>query len=202
MLDTTRTVYYCSMRSKKAHPEVLQLFLQVFEYGCLTDSEGLEVNFKNTIIVLTSNIGAHKFEKRPNVGFGTGETLEEGVVAELKKMYAPEFINRLDEVVIFNKLTDKDITSICTGLLKGVKRTLKNNNGKIINFSKDIADHILSKSRDAAYGARPLKRIITEFIETPLAEFIISNDSSIRKINAEVVDEDIQFTAASVAQRT
>ena len=187
---------------EKAHPEVLQLFLQVFEYGCLTDSEGLEVNFKNTIIVLTSNIGAHKFEKRPNVGFGTGETLEEGVVAELKKMYAPEFINRLDEVVIFNKLTDKDITSICTGLLKGVKRTLKNNNGKIINFSKDIADHILSKSRDAAYGARPLKRIITEFIETPLAEFIISNDSSIRKINAEVVDEDIQFTAASVVQRT
>ena len=187
---------------EKAHPEVLQLFLQVFEYGCLTDSEGLEVNFKNTIIVLTSNIGAHKFEKRPNVGFGTGETLEEGVVAELKKMYAPEFINRLDEVVIFNKLTDKDITSICIGLLKSVKRTLKNNNGKIVNFSKDIADHILTKSRDVAYGARPLKRLITEFIETPLAEFIISNDSTIRKINAEIVDDSIKFTSASVVQHT
>ena len=187
---------------EKAHPEVLQLFLQVFEYGCLTDSEGLEVNFKNTIIVLTSNIGAHKFEKKPNVGFGTGETLEEGVVAELKKMYAPEFINRLDEVVIFNKLTDKDITSICIGLLKGVKRTLKNNNGKIVNFSKDIADHILTKSRDVAYGARPLKRLITEFIETPLAEFIISNDSTIRKINAEIVNDSIKFTSASVVPHT
>lgn len=187
---------------EKAHPEVLQLFLQVFEYGCLTDSEGLEVNFKNTIIVLTSNIGAHKFEKRPNVGFGIGETVEEGVVAELKKMYAPEFINRLDEVVVFNKLTDKDIASICTGLLKGVKRTLKNNNGKMVTFSKDVSDYILSKTRDEAYGARPLKRIITEFIETPLAEFIISNDSSIRKIYAEVVDDKVQFTCASVVQHT
>ena len=190
---------------EKAHPEVLQLFLQVFEYGCLTDSEGLEVNFKNTIIVLTSNIGAHKFEKRPNVGFGTGETVEAGVIAELKKMYAPEFINRLDEVVIFNKLSEKDITQICTGLLKNVKRTLKNNNGKIINFSKDVSDHILSQSRDMAYGARPLKRLITEFIETPLAEFIISNDASIRKINAEIVNGNVLFTAAvtaSAAQRT
>jgi ATP-dependent Clp protease ATP-binding subunit ClpA len=99
-------------------------------------------------------------------------------------------------------LTDKDIASICAGLLKGVKRTLKSNNGKIVNFSKDVSDYILSKSRDVAYGARPLKRLITEFIETPLAEFIISNDSSIRKINAEVVDDKLEFTSASAVQHT
>lgn len=182
---------------EKAHPEVLQLFLQVFEYGCLTDSEGLEVNFKNTIIVLTSNIGAHKFEKGPSIGFGPGESIEEGVVAELKKMYAPEFINRLDEVVVFNKLTDKDIMSICNILIKGVKRTLKKNNGKIVVFDNNIPGLLLSKSRDSAYGARPLKRIITEFIETPLAEYIISNDPNIKKIHASVKDDQVIFSLSA-----
>ncbi len=178
---------------EKAHPEVLQLFLQVFEYGCLTDSEGLEVNFKNTIIVLTSNIGAHKFEKGPSIGFGPGESIEEGVVAELKKMYAPEFINRLDEVVVFNMLTDKDIMNICNILIKGVKRTLKKNNGKTLVFTNNINELLLNKSRDSAYGARPLKRIITEYIETPLAEYIISNDPDIKKIYVSVQEDQVVF---------
>lgn len=184
---------------EKAHPEVLQLFLQMFEYGCLTDSEGLEVNFKNTIIVLTSNIGAHKFEKGPSMGFGPGESTEAGVIAELKKMYAPEFINRIDEVVVFNKLTDKDIVNICNILMKEVKRTLKKNNGKILTFTNDVCEHLLTKSRDTAYGARPVKRIITECVETPLAEFIISNSPDIKKIYMRVEDDEIKFDHHPVA---
>lgn len=182
---------------EKAHPEVLQLFLQVFEYGCLTDSEGLEVNFKNTIIVLTSNIGAHKFEKRSNVGFGPSESVEISVLTELKKMYAPEFINRIDEVVVFNKLSDKNMHQICMNLLKGVKRTLKSNNGKIVNFAKDVSTHLLNMSRDQAYGARPLKRLITEHVETPLAEYIISNHENSDKIHCEVHDERLKFTTVT-----
>lgn len=178
---------------EKAHPEVLQLFLQVLEYGCLTDSEGIEVNFKNTIIVMTSNIGAHKFEKQASVGFGYDGSVSESVIEELKKMYAPEFINRFDELVVFNKLDNKDLLKIANRLMTGVKRTVKSNSKKIINYTPDVCDLIVEKCADITqYGARPMKRTITELIETPLADYIISN-LDIKKINITTKDGQIKF---------
>lgn len=178
---------------EKAHPEVLQLFLQVLEYGCLTDSEGIEVNFKNTIIVMTSNIGAHKFEKQSSVGFAGTGSVDESVIEELKKMYAPEFVNRFDELVVFNKLCNKDLLKISNRLMSGVKRTVKSNSKKIINYTSDVCDMIVERCEDVTqYGARPMKRTITELVETPLADYMISNLSA-KKITLSVEDDKIKF---------
>ena len=180
---------------EKAHPDIVQIFLQILEYGSLTDSDGLEVNFKNTIVIMTSNIGAHKFDKRPSVGFGGVSTTEETVIEELKKMYAPEFVNRLDEVVIFGKLTEGDLTKIVRILLNSVKKTLKGNNKTTLVISPDVNEFILGKNTDTSYGARPLKRIITEYIETPLADYIIANSlTKCKKIYVDIINDEVTFT--------
>lgn len=178
---------------EKAHPEVLQLFLQVLEYGCLTDSEGLEVNFKNTVIVMTSNIGAHKFEKQPTVGFGQTSNLTESVIGELKKMYAPELLNRFDELIVFNKLEQQHLHKITTRLLNTIRKTVRANSKKIIEFSPEVCEHVVSKCDEVStYGARPMKRTITELIETPLAEFMISNLSN-KRIKVQVQQDQVTF---------
>ena len=179
---------------EKSHPDVLQVFLQIMEYGCLTDSEGLEVNFKNTIVVMTSNLGAHKFEKRNAVGFAPDVSIRESVIAELKKAYAPEFINRIDEVVVFNKLEDEHLKKICGMLLRCTKRTVRDNTGIMLQYDDTLVDYLLNLDRDTTYGARPLRRLIVEHLETPLADHLITRDTSNKKIKIHVSGDKITFT--------
>jgi ATP-dependent Clp protease ATP-binding subunit ClpC len=182
---------------EKAHPDVLQLFLQVLEYGVLTDSDGLEVNFKNTIIVMTSNIGAHKFHKRVSVGFSSGtDDVRQAVVQELKKAYAPEFINRIDEIVVFDKLQDQHMLQICHNMLRDLKHNMRHNCNKTLLFDKQVAQHILNMARDDEYGARPLKRLIVEHVETPLAEHVISNPTH-KRVRIQVIDDSLQILEAT-----
>lgn len=176
---------------EKAHINVLQLFLQILEYGCLTDSDGMEVNFRNTIIVMTSNIGAHKFDKLNTVGFNTNNDVSQGVIDELKKSYSPEFINRIDEVVVFDRLTDSEMDQVCGLLLKRLKKNVRNNNGCIIMFSDTVAGHITSLVEDDTYGARPLKRLITEHIETPLANLLIDSDDKINRVRIDIQNDQV-----------
>ena len=179
---------------EKAHADIVQVFLQILEYGVLTDSDGLEVNFKNTIVIMTSNVGAHLFEKNSSVGFAASPDPDVSIVNELKKMYAPEFINRLDEVVVFGKLTENDLQKIVKILLSSMKRTLKTNNKTTLMIDPMVNEYILSHNTDISYGARPLKRLITEHIETPLAEFIIDNRlTKCKKIYIDVIDDKIVF---------
>ena len=178
---------------EKAHMNVLQLFLQVFEYGVLSDSDGMEVNFRNTIIVMTSNIGAHKFDKLNTVGFGQTNNVSEGVLDELKKAYSPEFINRIDETIVFDRLNESELLCVCELLLKRLKKNIRTNNGAIMMFDKPVAEYITSKMKDDTYGARPLRRLITEHLETPIAELIIESETDVRKVSITVTDGELKF---------
>lgn len=160
---------------EKAHPDVVQVFLQLFEYGMVTDSDGLEVNFKNTIVIMTSNVGAQKMVKS-TLGFGTNnDPVDTRVIDELKQQFKPEFINRIDEVVIFTALEKDKLRKICDLLIKETKRTFRDNNGTVLDIDTNIIDYILDQNDEPEYGARPLKRLITSYLETPLADFIIKN---------------------------
>ena len=176
---------------EKAHPEVLQLFLQILEYGRLTDSEGVDVNFRNTIVVMTSNIGAHRFEKLNGVGFSPDNNdTQAGVIEELKRTYAPEFLNRLDEVVVFNKLEREHILSVTRLMIKQLKQTVRSNAKVRITCGDDVVGHLVDLNRDEVYGARPLRRLITEHVETPVADLIIESEQPIKQIQITVNQQD------------
>lgn len=188
---------------EKAHPEVLQVFLQLLEYGKLTDSEGADVNFKNTIIILTSNIGAHKFEKMNSVGFASSDDdTTAGVLEELRKQYAPEFINRLDEIVVFQKLEPEHLKHVTTLLLKRLKKTLRRNTKIVMNFDDSLVDHLVDLNKDTAYGARPLRRLITEHVETALADRIIEDPNDIKSIFVSVRADVVKFDVIHSNQPT
>jgi len=180
---------------EKAHPEVMQIFLQLLEYGTLTDSEGLEVNFKNTIVVMTSNIGSHKFEKGTSVGFNSVElSIEQAVQDEVQKIYPPEFLNRLDETIVFDKLTTDNMRQICKILLKDLKSNIRTNTGKRVNIDDSVVDYIVNQVSNNKYGARPLKRCITKYIETPLADKMIDGPDKSSKYNIYLDQETINVS--------
>jgi ATP-dependent Clp protease ATP-binding subunit ClpC len=180
---------------EKAHPDVLQVFLQVLEYGCLTDSDGLSVNFKNTIIVMTSNVGAHKFDKLNTVGFTQQNDTHTAVIDELRKMYAPEFINRLDNLIVFDRLNDDELTEVAKLLLRELRSNARSNNGCMISYSGDVCEFVARANKQHEYGARPLRRVIVDQIETPLAEMLIDSPEPINKIKITVDGEKLLFTA-------
>jgi len=167
---------------EKAHPDVFNLLLQLLDEGTLTDSLGRKVNFKNTIVIMTSNIGSRQLSDfGTGVGFSTGssKTKEEentkGVIqSALKKAFAPEFLNRIDDVIMFRKLDEKDIGEIVEiELEKLIDRV--DDLGYKMKFSKKITDYIVEKGFSKDYGARPLKRAIQKYIEDVVAEEMISN---------------------------
>ena len=181
---------------EKAHPEVLQLFLQLLEYGRLTDSEGVDVNFRNTIVVMTSNIGAHRFEKLNGVGFSPqNNDTHAGVIEELRRMYAPEFLNRLDEIVVFNKLEHDQIMHVTNLLFKQLKQTVRSNAKLRFTYESQVVKHLVDLNKDQMYGARPLRRLITEHVETPLANIIIDSEQPVKSVHARFnpLDDSIIF---------
>jgi ATP-dependent Clp protease ATP-binding subunit ClpC len=170
---------------EKAHPDVFNMLLQVLDDGQLTDSLGRKIDFKNTIIIMTSNIGARQLKDfGQGVGFGTQARVEnaeesnKGVVENaLKKAFAPEFLNRIDDVVMFNSLNKEDIHKIIAIELNGLFGRV-NNLGYTIKITDAAKDFIVEKGYDAQYGARPLKRAIQKYLEDPMAEEIIQSNLS------------------------
>lgn len=164
---------------EKAHPEVFNVLLQVLDSGTLTDAKGRKVNFKNSIIVLTSNIGAEHIDRMARFGFGGGgelveyEQAKERVLGSLKDYFRPEFLNRLDEIVLFNILVPEAIRNIVVMQIDLVKKRLAEKDIEL-SVSKDVLDYLTKEGYNPQYGARPLKRFIQNKILTPLASLMIS----------------------------
>ena len=160
---------------EKAHPDLFNILLQILDEGKLTDSTGKEVNFKNTIIILTSNIGTDKILSDKKMGFTTSNTQEDitgMVMSELKKKFKPELINRIDEKVVFKPITDDDVLRIIELELIKLNKRIQDKGYKLsINIA--VKKFLASVGYDRDYGARPLKRAITTYIETPIAKFLL-----------------------------
>ena len=177
---------------EKAHPDVMNMLLQILEDGRLTDSQGRTVNFKNTVIIMTSNIGARLITDRKQLGFANKEgeadskkeyeEIKKEVMAELKKELRPEFINRIDEIIVFHKLNDNDINQIIDIMLKEVVNRLKEQKYDV-KFEPDVKEMIAKEGIDKNFGARPLRRTIQNLVEDKLAEEILDGKLVKGKVN-------------------
>ena len=187
---------------EKAHPDVFNILLQVLDDGHITDSKGRKVNFKNTIIIMTSNAGAQRIVDPKNLGFTSKSDdakdylkMKDSVLDEVKKMFKPEFLNRIDEMIVFHSLTKKDLSDICTLLSKNLIARCKDQMDISLTFSKELKDYIVANFADLKMGARPIKRAIQSFVEDALAEEILrKNIRPGDKVVAKVKDKKAVFT--------
>lgn len=185
---------------EKAHPDVFNILLQIMEDGRLTDGKGKVVNFKNTIIIMTSNVGAHTIKKQKTMGFAISdqseteyEKMKENIMKELKDNFRPEFLNRIDDTIVFHKLNDEDMMSIVDLMLNSIKDRLKHLNMDV-DFSNECKKYLLDKGIDLNYGARPLRRVITKEVEDKLSEELLNgNISSGDNLIASIVDGEMKF---------
>ena len=166
---------------EKAHPDVFNIMLQILDDGRLTDSKGRHINFKNTIIIMTSNVGASMITNTAKLGFTTGEDeskdkyekLKETVTEEMKKAFRPEFLNRIDETIVFSHLSKEEIRQIVDLMLKDLFKRLQERELSV-EVTDEVKDHLAENGYSEAYGARPLRRLIQRKIEDELAEEILS----------------------------
>lgn len=192
---------------EKAHPDVFNMLLQILEDGRLTDSQGRTVDFKNTIIIMTSNVGARLItEKQSSLGFNSeNENAEESekkdikelVTGELRKVFRPEFLNRVDDIIVFNKLNKDEIKQIAVKMLKTLENRLDKMNIKI-SFTDNAISEIADKGFDENYGARPLRRAIQNEIEDPLSEQMLEGkvkDGAV--VTCDFADAQFTFTTAN-----
>lgn len=184
---------------EKAHPDVFNILLQVLDNGHLTDSKGRKVNFKNTIIVLTSNVGAQHIDKMKTLGFSHGETTDEyeqakdKVREDLKQEFRPEFLNRLDDVIIFNVLSEEAVREIVTLQMERVLKRLEKKD-LTLDVTDPVYDYLSEKGYNPQYGARPLKRVIQQEVLTPIANLMV--DRGVfegGKIKVNMRDGEINF---------
>ncbi len=186
---------------EKAHPDVFNILLQVLEDGVLTDSQGRKVDFKNTVIIMTSNVGASALESKRSLGFASSDDTEKEksniktvLMSHLKETFRPEFINRIDEIIIFNKLTSEDIEKISDIMLKEIAKRIEGLGIKI-TFDKDVISLVSKEGFDPSFGARPLRRTIQHKIEdsfsTELLEgkFVSGDEVQTKVVNGEIVYE-------------
>jgi ATP-dependent Clp protease ATP-binding subunit ClpC len=165
---------------EKAHPDVFNILLQVLEDGKLTDSQGRKVDFRNTIVIMTSNIGAATIANNQSFGFAQSEDegglsyddMKNRIMGELKKVFRPELLNRIDEVIVFHKLTKDQIKYIVDLMLKRL-RTQMNEHEVAIELTESAKELLVEKGYDPAMGARPLRRAIQRVLEDPLADFVL-----------------------------
>ncbi len=180
---------------EKAHPDVMNMLLQVLDDGRLTDSQGRTVNFKNTVIIMTSNVGAKLITDKKTLGFieekESGEKeyqdIKKDVMAELKKEFKPEFLNRIDEIIVFHKLEDNQIRKIVDIMIDNVGKLLKEQGIKL-TIDENAKDLVAKKGTDKTYGARPLKRAIQTMVEDKIAEAML--DGKIKKEAKVTVQDD------------
>ncbi|NFS29837.1 ATP-dependent Clp protease ATP-binding subunit [Clostridium botulinum] len=186
---------------EKAHQDVFNILLQIMEDGRLTDSHGKVVNFKNTIVIMTSNVGAHQIKKQKTIGFNTSidenseyEKMKDNVLEELKRSFKPEFLNRIDDTIVFHKLKEDDLLDIVDLMLKSITKRLENKDIHL-NFEKDSKKFLINKRIDLNYGARPLRRIITKEVEDKLSEEILLGNIKIGdRIKVNESKDNLVFT--------
>jgi ATP-dependent Clp protease ATP-binding subunit ClpC len=166
---------------EKAHPDVFNILLQILEDGRLTDSKGRTVDFRNTVVVMTSNVGAHTIRKQKTIGFTATENvvdseyekMKENIMEELKKTFRPEFLNRIDETIVFHALDDKDLKQIAKLMLDSVAKRLAKQE-IYLDVTDQARDYMTKEGFDVTYGARPLRRVIQRMIEDNLSEEILA----------------------------
>ena len=187
---------------EKAHPDVFNLLLQILEDGRLTDGQGRVVDFKNTVIVMTSNAGAHTIKKQRALGFGgqedsekTYDAMRENIMDEVRQIFRPEFLNRVDEIIVFHALTETEIDQIARLLLDQVCLRLEDR-GIQLEVGEEALRLISKAGYDLKYGARPLRRAIQRLVEDALSEEILLGDVRLGdRVLASVEDEKLKFTA-------
>ena len=186
---------------EKAHPDVFNILLQILEDGRLTDGKGKTVNFKNCIVIMTSNVGAHSIKKQKSMGFAISENesdteyekMKENVMEDLKHTFRPEFLNRVDDIIVFHKLEEKDLMQIVDLLIKEVNKNLQKMNLSL-QLDEKSRKYLVKKGNDLNYGARPLKRVVTKEIEDQLSEELLSgNIKNGDDIKVTVQDDKLKF---------
>ena len=191
---------------EKAHPDVLNILLQVLDDGHITDAQGRKVSFKNTVIIMTSNAGAEAIMSPKRLGFDNGDGskdkdyqfMKNRVMEEIKHLFKPEFLNRIDEIIVFHPMTRENIRAIAEVLLKELRQRAKAELGIHLSLDEKAKDFLAQKGYDPKYGARPLRRTIQSYLENPLSEEIlngrVSRDSMVR-ITVDKSGEKLKFTA-------
>jgi ATP-dependent Clp protease ATP-binding subunit ClpC len=183
LTDRVRRNPYCVLlfdEVEKAHPDLINILLQIFDDGIATDAFGNQVDFKNTIIIMTSNVGSRELLSDKNLGFVEKEQRLDSKSGDamkvLKRTFPPEFLNRIDEIVVFNRLGDEELRKIVHLLICDLNQTLKKHH-LVVTLSDAGADWIVKNtSRDRSYGARPLRRAIQKSVEDPLAELMVAQE--------------------------
>ena len=167
---------------EKAHPDVFNILLQILEDGKLTDSQGRKVDFRNTIVIMTSNLGAAQISKNQTLGFSIGDEqglsydeMKERVMSELKKVFRPELLNRIDEVIVFHKLEKVEILEVVDLMMKRVREEMGKHD-VVIELTDEARELLVEQGYDPAMGARPLRRAIQRMLEDPLADFILGRE--------------------------
>ncbi|WKV07927.1 ATP-dependent Clp protease ATP-binding subunit [Thermoanaerobacterium sp. CMT5567-10] len=187
---------------EKAHPDVFNILLQILDDGRLTDSKGRTVDFKNTLIIMTSNVGAQLIKKQTTLGFmpegeedkASYEKMKENILDELKKSFRPEFLNRIDDIIVFRQLTQDDIRKITDLMIADLNKRLKDNNISL-EFTDDAKEELLKEGYDVTYGARPLRRAIQKVVESELSELMLKGEvKSGDKILVKLKDGKFDFT--------
>ena len=191
---------------EKAHPDLFNILLQVFEDGHLTDGLGNRVNFKNTIIIMTSNIGARFIQKKAGLGFQTSDasaisrSVTDMVLSEVRKTFNPEFINRVDEIIVFEALSDDDLRTITRLLVKQLNENLVDRR-ITLDLAPEVVDWVIEQTcKDRSYGARPLRRAIQRYIEDPLSEELIRGQLKDGDIEVYLEGGSLAYRPAGQAQ--
>jgi ATP-dependent Clp protease ATP-binding subunit ClpC len=188
---------------EKAHPDVMNLLLQILEEGTVTDSLGRKIDFRNTIIILTSNVGAGTIKRQTTLGFGAMsagegdfEAMKEKILEESKRHFKPEFLNRLDDLIVFHMLEKNDLSAIVDLEISKLLGRLRE---KDIEISLDATarELLITKGFDPSYGARPMRRAVERYLEDPLAEALLRGDikaGDIVKVSRKEETEEVIFT--------
>ncbi|MDQ3795621.1 MAG: AAA family ATPase, partial [Actinomycetota bacterium] len=197
---------------EKAHPDVFNILLQILEDGQLTDAQGRTVDFKNVVLIMTSNVGAQTINKTKSLGFGAGEEglsykeMKSRVTSELRKIFRPELLNRIDEIIVFHKLEREDMRNIIEIQIKRLRQQMVERD-VTVEFTTAALDKLSDAGYDPAFGARPLKRVLQRMIEDPMSEMILkgeipngskviieANDKSAEDVTEEESIVDIRVT--------
>lgn len=175
---------------EKAHGDVMNILLQILEDSRLTDSTGRTTSFKNTVIIMTSNVGAKLITDSKKLGFSNGseddkkknyENTKKDIMQELKKEFRPEFINRIDEIIVFHKLEDEDLSKILDLLLDNLKERLKMQ-GILVEIDESVKEYILKNNDEKNYGARPLRRAVQSVVEDSITDSILDGTLKTNKL--------------------
>jgi len=191
---------------EKAHPDVWNMLLQILEEGKLTDNVGRVVNFRNTIILMTSNVGSDTIKRQSTLGFSpitdenSYEKMRDKIMEDAKKTFRPEFLNRLDDVIVFRSMTKPDLIQILDLEIGKVMLRLKTRN-IALEFDEKAKDFLVEKGYDPQYGARPMRRSVERFLEDPLAEEILKGNLHDGESVKVTVDKDhLVFTQKAAAE--